>query len=399
MPPLSDPVSDPQSAVSGHRADSTRWHTLLDQLSVQRLADIFVGRLLNLPDYSDVPLPLSEIRRTAAASFRALIQSLRHDVDKEQMAAERFRLANDVGVSRARAEVPIESLMTAVRLDFSVLWAELRALADTADSDLLVRHTESVWLTVDSYAAQVQTTYMAEQHRMQDEASSLRQGHIAAIFGRTSPTAERLALIASSLGIEQHEPMNVAVAIGEEVAGLRIAVAFASQHGHEIFTYPLPDGLVAFWPSVEPAGSALREAAGRIRNLRCGLVECAGGLASLAPAARIARDLADQLRDNDQAALTLKQAWARIARTRLAESGIPVAADVDTALTGCGTAERTRLVDAVKTYLATGSVAESSRRLFCHRNTVMNRLRRFADLADIDVMIPEQAARLVVAWS
>lgn len=393
------PPSVPQSAVCENPADATRWHTLLRQLSVQRLTDTFIGKLLTLPDYSDAPLPLSEIRRTGAASFHALIQSLRHDVDAEQLAAERFRIANDVGVSRARAGVPIESLMTAVRLDFSVLWAELRGLANATDSDLLVRHTESVWLMVDSYAAQVQTTYMAEQQRMQDEASSVRQGHIAAIFGQTSPTAERLALISASLGVDQDEPMNIAVAVGEEVAGLRVAVAFAAQHGHEIFTHPLSDGLVAFWAAAQPPGSVLREAAARIRNLRCGMVESAGGVASLAPAARIARDLADQLHDDDQGALTLQQAWARIARTRLAESGIPVAADVDTALAGCGTAERLRLVDAVKSYLATGSVAESSRRLFCHRNTVMNRLRRFADLTGVDVMVPDQAARLVVAWS
>lgn len=393
------PPSVPQSTVCENPADATRWHTLLRQLSVQRLTDTFIGKLLTLPDYSDAPLPLSEIRRTGAASFHALIQSLRHDVDAEQLAAERFRIANDVGVSRARAGVPIESLMTAVRLDFSVLWAELRGLANATDSDLLVRHTESVWLMVDSYAAQVQTTYMAEQQRMQDEASSVRQGHIAAIFGQTSPTAERLALISASLGVDQDEPMNIAVAVGEEVAGLRVAVAFAAQHGHEIFTHPLSDGLVAFWAAAQPPGSVLREAAARIRNLRCGMVESAGGVASLAPAARIARDLADQLHDDDQGALTLQQAWARIARTRLAESGIPVAADVDTALAGCGTAERIRLVDAVKSYLATGSVAESSRRLFCHRNTVMNRLRRFADLTGVDVMVPDQAARLVVAWS
>ncbi|WP_081416852.1 helix-turn-helix domain-containing protein [Arthrobacter castelli] len=401
------PIPPPQNIDSVTAADTAatdagdtaRWHTLLDRLSVPRLTDIFISKLLKLPDYNDAPLPLSELRRTGAASFQLLIQSLRHDVDTQELAAQRFRIAADVGVSRARAEVPVESLMTAVRQDFSVLWTELRALADNTDSDLLVRHTESVWLTVDSYAGQVQTTYVAERQRMQNEASSVRQGYIAGIFGPTTPTAERLAQISGALGVEQDEPMNVAVAAGEEVPGLRVAVTFASQHGQEIFTHPLPDGLVAFWPAVEAPGSILREAAGKIRQLRCGLVEGAGGLASLAPAARIARELADQLHDGEQGALTLKAAWARIARTRLAETGIPVAADVDTALAGCGGAERTRLVEAVQAYLATGSVADSSRRLFCHRNTVMNRLRRFGDLTGIDVLVPEQAARLVVAWS
>ncbi|MGO3280856.1 MAG: helix-turn-helix domain-containing protein, partial [Brevibacterium aurantiacum] len=37
--------------------------------------------------------------------------------------------------------------------------------------------------------------------------------------------------------------------------------------------------------------------------------------------------------------------------------------------------------------------------LFCHRNTVANRLRRFADLTGVDPMIPAEAARLVVGWA
>lgn len=393
------PIPTPESARLANNSDTRRWHWLLESLSVQQLADTFVDRVLAIPDYNAAPLPISEIRRTARASFQALIQSLRDDADTDQMAAERFRTATDIGVSRARAAVPVESLMTAIRLDFSVLWAGLRSLVEPTDSELLVRHTEHVWQIVDSFAGQAQSTYMAEQQRMLDEASSVRQGYIAAIFGQTTPTTERLAQIAAALGVEQDEPMNVAVASGEEASGLRIAVAFASQHDREIFTYPLSDGLVAFWPASEPPGSVIREAAARIRQVRCGLVERTGGLAALAPAARIARDLADQLHDHDHGALTLKQAWARIARTRLAESGIPIAADVDAALAACGTAEQIRLVDAVKTYLATGSVANSASQLFCHRNTVMNRLRRFTDLTDIDVMVPDQAARLVVAWS
>ena len=53
----------------------------------------------------------------------------------------------------------------------------------------------------------------------------------------------------------------------------------------------------------------------------------------------------------------------------------------------------------MRSYLATGSIAQSADQLFCHRNTLMNRLRRFTDLTGIDVTIPQQAARLVVAWS
>jgi DNA-binding PucR family transcriptional regulator len=44
-------------------------------------------------------------------------------------------------------------------------------------------------------------------------------------------------------------------------------------------------------------------------------------------------------------------------------------------------------------------VSESAAELFCHRNTLTNRLRRFADLTGIDPTVPEQSARLVVGWA
>ncbi|MET1036347.1 MAG: helix-turn-helix domain-containing protein [Arthrobacter sp.] len=388
-----------QIVGSAPGGEAARWHRLLEGLDVDRLTDTFLGRVLLIEDYGKSPLPASEIRRTGAASFAALIDSLRHDADAGRMEQARLAQATDVGVSRARAGIPIESLMTAIRLDFSILWEELTALAEDTDAALLVRHTESMWRVVDSYASQTQAAYVAERQRMLSEASSIRQGHVAAIFGQDPPGPAMLERIAAEIGLAQDAPLGVAVALGEEAAALRVLVAVAARRGHEMFTHPLADGLIAFWPADERPGSAGLETAGRIRGLRCGLVENSPGLASLAAAARFARELAGLVEDGDEGALTLQQSWTRIARLRLAEAGMPVAADVEAALAACGPVERTRLAEAARAYLATGSVAESTRLLFCHRNTLMNRLRRFAELTGIDVTVPQQAARLVVAWS
>ncbi|MDJ0339713.1 helix-turn-helix domain-containing protein [Cryobacterium sp. PH31-O1] len=308
-------------------------------------------------------------------------------------------IATDVGVSRARAGIPIESLMTAIRLDFSILWGELTAIAKDGDAGLLVRHADRVWNIVDSYASQTQSTYMAERQRMQSEASSVRQGYVAALFGETSPPAEMLSQIAGELDIDQAGAFCVAMALGEDMAGLRVVVASAAHRDGEIFTYHLGDGLVAFWPRDDRPGSAVQEAAAQISSLRLGLVEAVRGIADLRGAARRARELAQLLTPQDSQALTMTIAWARIARRRLGASGSPIAGDVEAALAQCGGAERNRLVEAVRAYLASGSIAASADTLFCHRNTLMNRLRRFADITGVDVTVPQQAARLVVAWA
>ncbi|WP_139004974.1 helix-turn-helix domain-containing protein [Arthrobacter crystallopoietes] len=380
-------------------ASAARWNGLLDQLSVDVLTDLFIERVLQLDDYRDGALPASEIRRTGAASFEALIESLRPGADSERLMAERQNISLDVGVSRARAGIPIESLMTAIRIDFTVIWGELMALADPGDAELLVRRAETVWQVVDSYAAQTQATYIAERQRMAQEESSVRQGHVATMFGPVSPAPEMLTRIADELGIDEDAPLVVAAATTDDAAALRVVIAAASRRGTEVFTHPLPDALVAFWAADDRPGSAVREAIEQVRQIRCGLVEQVRGLSDLRVAAQAARALASLVEDTDQQALTMRNAWARLARHRLSETGVPVVPDVEAALAQSGPAERARLEEAVRSYLATGSIAQSADQLFCHRNTLMNRLRRFTDLTGIDVTIPQQAARLVVAWS
>nr|WP_255426956.1 helix-turn-helix domain-containing protein [Pseudonocardia sp. C8] len=48
------------------------------------------------------------------------------------------------------------------------------------------------------------------------------------------------------------------------------------------------------------------------------------------------------------------------------------------------------------TYLDSGSVTEAAAALYCHRNTVLNRLRRFERLTGLDLTRPRDAALAVV---
>jgi len=391
-------LTSPES-VESVSEDAERWSALLARVSIDDLTDNFLDRVLRVPGYDILTLPSSEIRRTGTASFDALIRGLQQGSAGSNGRAERLVLATDIGVTRARAGIPIESLMTAIRLDFSILWGELTSIADDSDAALLVRHVDRVWDIVDSYASQAQSTYMAERQRMYNEASSVRQGYVAALVGETSPPAEMLSHIAEELTLAETAPLCVAVAIGEEMAGLRVIVASAAHREAEIFTHHVGDGLVAFWPCDDRPGSAMQEAASQISKLRLGLVEVVPGIASLPDSARLARELAHLVAPTDTQALTMSTAWARLARLRLGEAGSPIAADVDAALARCGVAERARLIEGVRSYLATGSIAASAEALFCHRNTLMNRLRRFAEITGLDVTVPQQAARLVVAWA
>ena len=388
--------TDADSALSGLPLpdDSARWHRLLARLNLDELTETFVTRLPSVRGYDPLPVPRAEVRRTGRLSFETLLQSLRDGEFRSPLD-----VANDVGVSRARADVPLSSLMSAIRLDFSVLWEALTRVAAPEDAELIIRHTGIVLQTVEDYASQTQQAYLTERQRMRDEANSVQQGLIASLFQDPYPPPERLGAIAAELGLDAAEPLVVAAAVTEDVPGLRVVVSEVSQAGATVYTHHRGDALIAFTRQLQfpVARSSLLKH--RLGEARLGVAYAGLGLAELRQAAAAAVDLAQLFAPHETGAMTWERGWARMAAQELAAAGHGILQDVHRSLADCGEAERERLEESVRSYLRTGSIGQSAQELFCHRNTLANRLRRFTDLTGVDPTVPEQAARLVVGWA
>lgn len=364
-----------------------RWQQLLDALDVDELTEVFMSRVGHVAGYDPAPIPVAEVRRTGRSSFRTLIDGLRSGGFDGTV-----EVSVEVGVSRARAGIPLEALMTAIRHDFTVLWEGLTRVADESDAELVIRHTPIVLSTVDEYVSQAQSAYVAERARMIAEESSVRQGHIAALFRDPAPTDAELGTIAAGLGIDSGRELVVAAAAGDDIRALRILVSRSGLSGREVFTFHLGDALIAFLAGT-PLDGALDPTGARL-----GLTT-ASSLPELRRSALTAIDLAHVLAPAETGPMTWERGWPRLAAHALETRGMPLLHDVDSALAACGHAERDRLVEAVRTYLRLGGIGETATALFCHRNTVANRLRRFAEVTGLDPLVPEQAARLVVGWA
>lgn len=375
-----------------------RWDELVAAAAshLDQISDRFAERAKRLPAYADSPVPASDIRRTAMDSLRGLLRQIADSPSGADPAEELEEIATSLGARRARAGIPIESLMSAVRLDFSILWDEISEVARPEDAPLLVRRASTLWHAVDAYAERVHASYSAEVQRMEQEASSLRQDLVAAVFGPSLETAEGRRRVAEGLGIGEDDAYAVAVARPEDLPELREAMSRIRRQGEEEHVHGRGADSVVFWrmPKVRERRQAIERI---LLGVRCGLVLDVPGLAGVAAAARTATQLAGVLESDDRA-LTIDRGWTRLARAALAEAGVDLRGSAERALTEARPGDREVLIETARCYLRTGSVATVASELYCHRNTVLNRLRRIEELTGLDVTVPDEAARLVVAW-
>lgn len=380
------------------RPGADRWCELLDAIDVEELTRDFEHRVRRLAWYRDEVLTVGELRGSATSSFRSILRTMDPRVERAGAMAEMLTIAAHVGVSRARLGTPVEMLLHAIRIDFTVLWNHVVSIATRDDAVMLVARTERIWRAVEEYAARTHHAYIAERARMTQEADAVRRSRIATLFGAAGLAPDALAGVAAALEIDLADDFQVAVAGSDHAVDFRAAIVQGELRGAVVFTHPIEERTIAFWRRDERPGSAGAEIARQVRSVACAFADHVTGLADVAPAARTCLELLDVVVAGE-GAISMADAWGRLARQRLSASGQRLDVDVARALRVCSELERERLVEAVRAYLRSGSVQEAASAAFCHRNTLMNRLRRFRELTGVDVTVPQQSARLVVAWS
>ena len=381
-------VMDAEIAPPTDSSEEQRWQELLAGLDISDLSRAFLTQLTGVDEYAAPRIPIAQIRLDADESFRGLIAAL-----ATNDPTPTIEIATRVGVTRARAGIPLASLMSAIQLDFNVLWNQLLGLKTPSDETLLLHRANSVWKIVDMYVRQTQQAYLLEERRMSSELESQRRALVAELLGDHRLLPRRIDEIADQLDLEPDGEYSVAVGFAAAVADLRVEVASCERHGHRVLAMYRGGGLIV----VRPAGPHAEHE--RMRELRVGLVEPVAGLASVSGAAKLASELGLAIGADESGAMTLLRGWTRLVRRRTAEPHLDRLFDFEDALDGCSAVERSHLETCVRSYLRTGSISTTAGELYCHRNTVTNRLRRFTELTGVDVTVPEQAARVVVAWS
>ncbi|MDK1472155.1 helix-turn-helix domain-containing protein [Streptomyces sp. 549] len=370
--------------------------TLLEQ--VPKLTDQLVTDLNEHSSmYCQVIAPdeqwesVSNAMRLGIAVLADPVNAPRHDLE----------LAERTGRRRAEQGLPLDLLVHAYRHAGYVTWD---ALLDTATGQgpeslsAVTRAATAMWATVDRQAATAADAYRATEQEMLRRTDERVQALLDALLaGQTAPGLVQRA----SAALDLPEQGRYAV------VALRAERHVGQAPFHRI---PAADGMAFTWrmrTDYEVAVVALGESAGldelaAVLAERCpgpgGISPVVGGLDELGRARRLAEVALRTCGPDTERSLPLVERLPTALVVSQPELAGLLVADVFGPLLELEASDRALLLETLDAWLESrASAGRAATRLFCHRNTVFNRLRRLEQLTSRSLSHPRDLTEMTLA--
>ncbi|MFF5790718.1 helix-turn-helix domain-containing protein [Paeniglutamicibacter sp. NPDC012692] len=377
--------------------EDENWQRTIEILThqVAEISENFLTRILVDPAYAESGLTMDDLGASSRKSFAAMLEALR--TGGAEMAAVES-IAAELGSKRARQGIPLESLVRAIRMDFTVLWEALSSPSLGVNPALLVRRTELVWRTVDAFAGKVQEWYRAELEDMELVDADLQQQYLTLLLATPEPSESDLMRIAGALTVDTDAEFVAAAISRDDSLLVKRRILGVRRKNDKIFTYDQGHHTLVIWqrrrgnqPSLDFDEKSLFE------GVCAAVAPMASGFASVRKATVTAREIMSDLPMGSNGIHTLGDRWQSIARHRLAQVGCDPGQLVYPLLRRCTEAERNRLLEMAAVYLRTGSLLGTAAELHCHRNTIVNRLESFKRYTGLDLRLPADASVVLLA--
>lgn len=363
-------------------ARAPAWLALVDRLDEEMdgLVEDFMRAFGERSLYDRDAVPTQDLRDTADATLRMLVARMAGRTPTGEQAT----LATTLGVRRARQGVPLDALLEAVRLDFRVLWRWLQRLAGDEQRAALVDQVEWVLTVVEGYVDEVQQSFLRETAAMQRDARLATERHLARLLSGDAPSPAAVEGIAQGLGVAADAEFDL-IAVPVDRIELAQRAAAAPLAAGAVFGHSHGDAYCLFWVQGE---ERLTEELAQLPGVH---LQRLSGLLAVAAGARTALALLATT-PPPQRLVGIDALWPVVAAGRLAEL-VPGFVELRLApLLELTDYQRESIVATVRAYLETGSVHITSKRVFCHRNTVLNRLAAFRECTGLDVQVPVEGA-------
>ena len=264
-----------------------------------------------------------------------------------------------------------------------------------------------VWRVVDEFATRTHTSYLTERVRMAQEESSIQPRiHCPALQPELRPTAETVSQVAAALGMDSTARFGLVAASGDaarppngrDQPGLRATAAQPDLRPRIRREHLRVLAAPAILGRSAKRGARCTRRVGRHPMRLC--PGASPGCAACPPPPGPQRASPPCCGLRDSGPLSAEAAWARLAKQQMLRTPAWTCwptwrRPVRSAAAGNGNVWKKRC----SIIFDTGNITATAEQLFCHRNTILNRLNRFQELTGIDLTVPAQAARLVVAWA
>ena len=338
-------------------------------------------------------VPEHEHRRDLERGFRAGIGAMGQPWRERQDLV----VAAETAVKRAEQGVPLDSLLRGYRLATQITW---EAMVDVLTSEYpgeataLLRGAERVWHGVDRQAVIATDAYRRRENELRSRHAERAQALLDALLeGRADTAVVRAA--ASALEVPQfggylvvairpERPRPEGSSRPAEAGGLRLlwrtrpdcelmVVSLAGRDPEEALRTVEP--LLSGSSGVSPVADGLPELCEARRHAMVALRTCRG---------------AETVRLDDRLPAALAASQPDLAE-RLVETVLRPVLDLDPP-------ERETLLNTLTRWLdCDGSAARTAAVLYCHRNTVFNRIRRIETLTGRSPDRPREALELALA--
>ncbi|MCM1938096.1 helix-turn-helix domain-containing protein [Streptomyces sp. G3] len=371
----------------------------------------------DLPDLTDrlvallqeqEPAYRAAVTKDAAATWQEAHRSLRHSVasllDPRGARDAARRCSWRIGAARAEQGLPLDALLHAFRLGGSLVWQRLveeTSRAAPEDVRLLVHVAADVWNFVDEHCTLVADAYRQTEWQIGRRRENRARLLAAGLLDGTGRIAD-LPEAARALDLPEQGRYVVVAVTGGPPARSDAARAVAVPPGARVHWHAGPEVdygivLVGAVEGLADPGPPRTASHAPVPGLRIGVGSPVEGLAAVGDARRLADTALDicpaaggtvRLADQLPAALVVSSP----------ELGRALAEKVLGPLLRLEPADREVLLDTLTTWLeCDGSAQRAGERLYCHRNTVLNRLRRCEQLTGRSLARPADVVEFSLA--
>lgn len=359
---------------------------------LDEITTLYVSQVRTLTGYVESVIAERDVHSTAFTTLGLMFRQLGGERLEDELRAH----SRAIGRKRVRQGVPLESLLRAVRMDFRFIW---QALNDRlpGETDRLSDDVVAIWEVVEAHTTSVQSGYMLELGQVKAELEQEQAFLLRRLLRGGVDDSQLHVQAAEALEIPLSGPYWVVVAHQDAAAGFAAemramfpAAVCLRLDGVEfaVLTGPGAPGSGASGPGGSRVSGESVQAA--LTGLQVGISQSAATLSSLSEMWQLASELAEFAVPG--LAATLTQHWPSLAVRKLGSVGSSLAADALRDFADLPSSERALLVEAVEVYMGSGSASTAAKTLYCHRNTVMNRLAKFASVTGLDPTIPDDAA-------